>query len=58
MTSLTPQLYLLTISVGALMIMLGLRHGLLQARAAGRRCPACDRLIEGRVCKTCTRSGR
>jgi recombinational DNA repair protein RecR len=58
MTGLTPQLVLLTAAVGALMMMLGLGQGLLQARNAGRRCPSCDRLIEGRVCRTCTKSGR
>jgi hypothetical protein len=57
MTAFTPQLVLLTTGVGALMILLGLGRGLLQARN-GFRCPSCDRLIEGRVCKTCTRSGR
>ena len=58
MTALTPQLVVLTIGVGALMILLGLDRGLLHARNGGRRCPSCGRLIESRVCKTCTRSGR
>jgi hypothetical protein len=53
----TPQLVLLTTGVGALMILLGLGRGLLEARN-GVRCPSCDRLVEGRVCKACTRSGR
>jgi recombinational DNA repair protein RecR len=58
MTSLTPQFVLLTTGAGALMILVGLGRGLLQARSGSRRCPSCDRLIEGRVCRTCTRSAR
>lgn len=58
MTTLTPLLVPLTTGVGALMILLGLGQGLLSVRSGGRRCPSCGRLIEGRVCKTCTRSGR
>lgn len=56
MTTLTTQLVALTTGVGALMLLLGLGRGLLQARTAGHRCPSCDRLIESRVCPTCTRS--
>ena len=56
MTSLTPELVSLT--TGALMILLGFRRGLLRARTAGRRCPSCGRLIEGRVCRTCARTTR
>jgi hypothetical protein len=58
MTALTPQLTLLTTGIGALMILVGLGRGLLQARSGGRRCPSCDRLIEGRVCRTCTKGIR
>jgi recombinational DNA repair protein RecR len=58
MTAFTPQLVLLTTGAGALMILLGLGRGLLQARNGPRRCPSCGRLVEGRVCKTCTRSSR
>jgi recombinational DNA repair protein RecR len=56
MTVDTPQFVLLTTGVGALMILLGVGRSLLEARSSGRRCPSCDRLIEGRVCRTCTRS--
>jgi recombinational DNA repair protein RecR len=56
MTALTSQVVLLTTGVGALMILVGLGRGLLQVRSASRRCPSCGRLIEGRVCATC--SGR
>jgi hypothetical protein len=55
MSALTPQFVLLTTGVGALMILVGLGRGLLRARSGGRRCPSCDRLIEGRVCRTCTK---
>lgn len=58
MTALTPQLVPLTTGVGALMILLGLGRGLLHVRNGGRRCPSCDRLIEGRACRTCTKSAR
>jgi recombinational DNA repair protein RecR len=58
MTALTPQFVLLTTGVGALMILIGLGRGLLQARSGCRRCPSCGRLIEGRVCRTCTKGTR
>jgi recombinational DNA repair protein RecR len=58
MTALTPQFVLLTTGVGALMILVGLGRGLLHARSRGRRCQSCDRLVEGRVCRTCTRDPR
>src|SRR5205085_11660606 len=45
----------LTTGAGVVMIRLGLSEGLLKPRKAARRCPSCDRLIEGRVCPTCTR---
>ena len=54
MTALTPQFILLTTGVGGLMILVGIGQGLLGSRGRGRRCPSCDRLIEGRVCRTCT----
>jgi recombinational DNA repair protein RecR len=57
-TALTPQFVLLTTGFGALMILVGLGRGLLQARSGGRRCPSCDRLIQGRVCRTCTKGAR
>ncbi len=56
MTALTPQFVLLTTGVGALMILVGLSQDLLRARSRGRRCPSCDRLIEGRVCRACAKS--
>jgi hypothetical protein len=58
MTTLTPQVVLLTTGAGALMILVGIGRGLLGSRSAGRRCPSCDRLIEGRVCRTCAKSAR
>jgi hypothetical protein len=56
MTVLIPQLglfALVTTGVAAEMIRLGLGHGLLRLRQGGRKCPSCDRLIEGRVCRKC-----
>lgn len=58
MNNLIPQLSLLTTAAGALMVRLGVTHGLLQPRRAARRCPTCGRLINGCVCATCTRSDR
>jgi hypothetical protein len=58
MIALTPQFILLTTGFGALMILVGIGRGLLQARSPGRRCPSCGRLIEGPVCRTCTRKVR
>jgi recombinational DNA repair protein RecR len=58
MTPLLRQLVVLTTGVGALMVLLGLGQGLLKARSGSRRCPSCGRLIDGRVCKTCTGTGR
>lgn len=47
---------LVTTGIGALMIRLGLDRGALMRRRATRRCPSCGRLIERRVCDTCTRT--
>jgi hypothetical protein len=44
-----------TTGIGALMIRLGLDRGALVRRRVTRRCPSCGRLIERRVCRTCTR---
>jgi hypothetical protein len=56
--ALPPQLVALTTVVGAVMILVGLRRGLLQPRKAARRCPSCGRLIDGPVCKHCTGNAR
>jgi recombinational DNA repair protein RecR len=58
MTGFIPQLALATTAAGALMIRLGVTRGLLQPRRQTRRCPSCGRLINGRVCATCTRRAR
>jgi recombinational DNA repair protein RecR len=58
MIALTAQFILLTTGVGALMILVGIGRGLLQARSGSRRCPSCGRLIEARMCRTCTRKVR
>ena len=41
-----------TTGVGAAMIRMGVRRGLLEARQP-RRCPACGRLMRDRVCRAC-----
>jgi hypothetical protein len=51
--ALTPQLVALTTGVGAVMILVGLRRGLLEPRKAPRRCPSCGRVIDGPACKHC-----
>jgi hypothetical protein len=59
MNVLTPHLALLaalTTTAGAAMVRLGLSRGMLQLRKTERRCPACGRLIRGRVCLWCAGS--
>jgi hypothetical protein len=56
--ALTPQLVALTTGVGAVMILVGLRRGLLERRKAPRRCPSCGRVIDGPACKHCTGNTR
>jgi hypothetical protein len=58
MTGLISQLSLVTTAVAALMIRLGVTRGLLTPRRATRRRASCGRLIDGRVCATCTRDTR
>jgi recombinational DNA repair protein RecR len=58
MIALTPQLLALTTGVGAVMILVGLRRGLLEFRKARRTCPSCGRLIDGPVCRRCTGNTR
>jgi hypothetical protein len=58
MIALTPQLLALTTGVGAVMILLGLRRGLLEPRKARRTCPSCGRRIDGPVCRHCTGNTR
>jgi hypothetical protein len=58
MIALTPQLLALTTGVGAVMILVGLRRGLLEPRKAHRTCPFCGRRIDGRVCRRCTGNTR
>jgi rRNA maturation endonuclease Nob1 len=60
MTLLTSQLALLaalTTAAGAVMVRLGLSRGMLQLRKTERRCPACGRLVRGRVCPWCAGPG-
>jgi hypothetical protein len=56
MSTLTPQLAMLaviTTGIGFVMIRLGLGQGQLRLRRAERRCPACGRLVHGRICPNC-----
>jgi len=43
-----------TMAAGIVMARLGMRTGQLKLRRPERRCPACGRLTEGRVCRSCT----
>jgi hypothetical protein len=56
MTTLTPELATLgviTTGIGFVMIRLGLGEGALRLRRANRRCPACGRLMQARICSHC-----
>ncbi|HVA31776.1 MAG TPA: hypothetical protein VMU58_10960 [Gaiellaceae bacterium] len=58
MSGLGPQVALVavvTTGIGVLMIRLGLDRGALVRRRSPRRCPACGRRIEHRVCELCAR---
>ncbi len=44
-------------SVGAVMVRVGLGRGLLMPRKARRRCPSCGRLLERSVCGRCAGGG-
>ena len=57
MTPLSPELiglFAATTGVGYLMMTMGVQKSLLEWRARRRSCPSCGRLIERRVCSTCT----
>jgi len=45
---------LLTTAAGAAMIRLGIGKGLLNARAATRRCTSCGRRFDGSRCPSCS----
>lgn len=42
--------------IGYLMIVAGLHKSALELKRRERRCPSCGRIIEARVCSTCTSS--
>jgi hypothetical protein len=52
-----PIVLALTIGAGIAMSALGLREGILRARAEPRRCPSCGRRLRSWACWSCTRSG-
>jgi hypothetical protein len=45
----------LSVGVGAVMVRMGLRSGLISARNPPRRCPSCGKLLQSRACAHCTR---
>jgi hypothetical protein len=57
MTSLDPQLLAMlvgTTGVGFLMMLAGVQKSALEWRRRRRCCPSCGRVIEGRVCDSCS----
>jgi hypothetical protein len=46
-------LVVLTLAVGWMMTMAGLKKSALELRKRQRTCPSCGRRIEARVCSTC-----
>ena len=58
MNLLSPEVVPITTGVGAVMLLLALTRGLVHGRSAVRRCPSCGHLIQGRVCRVCTRPPR
>jgi hypothetical protein len=46
-------LAVVTTGIGAVMLSLGLRSGLLLKRAARRRCPSCGHIMDAPVCNRC-----
>jgi hypothetical protein len=59
METLDPQLavaFIATTAVGFLMLLSGVHKSLLEWRHRQRHCPACGRLVDGRVCRGCTRA--
>jgi hypothetical protein len=60
MEQLDPHLaaaFVATTGVGFLMMFAGVHKSMLEWRNRRRHCPSCGRLVEGRVCSTCTRTG-
>ena len=60
MEQLDPQItaaFVATTGVGFLMMVAGVHKSMLEWRSKRRHCPSCGRLVEGRVCGTCTKTG-
>jgi hypothetical protein len=51
-----PQVVILSIGVGLIMVCVGLTTGLLRARTEPRRCPSCGVRLSTRTCRRCRRS--
>ena len=48
--------FVATTGVGFLMMVAGVRKSMLEWRNKRRHCPSCGRLVQGRVCSSCTRT--
>jgi NADH pyrophosphatase NudC (nudix superfamily) len=60
MHQLDPQLaamFVATTGVGFLMMMAGVHKSMLEWRNKRRHCPSCGRILDSRVCRTCTHTG-
>jgi hypothetical protein len=60
MQQLDPQLaaaFVATTGVGFLMLMAGVHKSMLEWRHKRRHCPSCGRILDSRVCRTCTHTG-
>lgn len=60
MQQLDPQLaaaFVATTGVGFLMMIAGVHKSMLEWRHKRRHCPSCGRILDSRVCRSCTHTG-
>ena len=60
MQQIDPQLaaaFVATTGVGFLMMVAGVHKSMLEWRHKRRHCPSCGRILDSRVCRTCTHTG-
>jgi NADH pyrophosphatase NudC (nudix superfamily) len=60
MEQLDPQLasaFVATTGIGFLMMIAGVHKSMLEWRNKRRHCPSCGRILDSRVCRTCTHTG-